>query len=67
MTREAAASAYRQAGITAPREQLDMVECHDCFTITELINYEDLGLCEPRRRRVAAALRASPRPAARCR
>jgi acetyl-CoA C-acetyltransferase len=46
VTREAAASAYRQAGITAPREQLDVVECHDCFTITELINYEDLGLCE---------------------
>jgi acetyl-CoA C-acetyltransferase len=46
VTREAAANAYRQAGITAPREQLDVVECHDCFTITELINYEDLGLCE---------------------
>jgi acetyl-CoA C-acetyltransferase len=46
VTREAAAAAYRQAGITAPREQLDVVECHDCFTITELINYEDLGLCD---------------------
>ena len=46
VTREAAASAYRQAGITAPREQLDVVECHDCFTITELVNYEDLGLCD---------------------
>ena len=45
-TREAAANAYRQAGISAPREQLDVVECHDCFTITELINYEDLGLCD---------------------
>jgi acetyl-CoA C-acetyltransferase len=22
-----------------------MVECHDCFTITEIVNYEDLGLC----------------------
>ena len=28
-----------------PREQLDLVECHDCFTVTELVNYEDLGLC----------------------
>jgi acetyl-CoA C-acetyltransferase len=44
-TREAAAIAYRQAGITTPREELDLVECHDCFTVTELVNYEDLGLC----------------------
>ena len=43
-TRQAAASAYRQAGITRPREQLDVVECHDCFTITEIVNTEDLGL-----------------------
>jgi acetyl-CoA C-acetyltransferase len=44
-TREAAAVAYRQAAITSPRDQLDLVECHDCFTVTELVNYEDLGLC----------------------
>jgi acetyl-CoA C-acetyltransferase len=44
-TREAAAVAYRQAGIVEPRRQLDVVECHDCFTVTELVNYEDLGLC----------------------
>ena len=44
-TREAAATAYRQAGITDPRRELDLVECHDCFTVTELVNYEDLGLC----------------------
>jgi acetyl-CoA C-acetyltransferase len=44
-TREAAASAYRQAGIRSPREELDLVECHDCFTVTELVNTEDLGLC----------------------
>jgi acetyl-CoA C-acetyltransferase len=25
--------------------ELDVAECHDCFTITELVNYEDLGLC----------------------
>jgi acetyl-CoA acetyltransferase len=36
--------AYEQAGITDPRAQLDVVECHDCFTITEIVNYEDLGL-----------------------
>ncbi len=44
-TREAARVAYAQAGIEQPREDLDLVECHDCFTITEIINYEDLGLC----------------------
>jgi acetyl-CoA C-acetyltransferase len=45
-TREAARVAYRQAGIENPRADLDLVECHDCFTITEIVNYEDLGLCE---------------------
>ncbi|MCW3066617.1 MAG: acetyl-CoA acetyltransferase [Solirubrobacterales bacterium] len=45
VTREAAKVAYRQAGIESPREQIDVAECHDCFTITEIINYEDLGLC----------------------
>ena len=48
-TRAAAGTAYRQAGITDPRAQLDVVECHDCFTITEIVNCEDLGLCAPRR------------------
>mgnify|MGYP003337493082 CR=1 FL=1 len=46
-TREASAVAYRQAGITNPREQLDLIECHDCFTVTELVNTEDLGVCGP--------------------
>jgi len=45
-TREAAAVAYGQAGLDRPREQVQVVECHDCFTITEILNYEDLGLCE---------------------
>jgi len=44
-TRAAAEIAYRQAGITDPRAQLDLIECHDCFTITEIVNTEDLGLC----------------------
>lgn len=43
-TREAARIAYEQAGVTDPRTQLDVVECHDCFTITEIVNTEDLGL-----------------------
>lgn len=46
-TRNAAAAAYRQAGVTDPAGQLDVVELHDCFTITEIVNYEDLGLCGP--------------------
>ena len=45
-TRQAAQSAYRQAGITDPRAELDVVECHDCFTITEIVNTEDLGLAK---------------------
>ena len=43
-TREAAKIAYAQAGVDDPRSQLDFVECHDCFTITEILNYEDLGI-----------------------
>lgn len=46
-TREAARMAYAEAGITEPIAELDVVECHDCFTITELLNVQDLGLCAP--------------------
>jgi acetyl-CoA C-acetyltransferase len=35
--------AYEMAGITNPREELDLAEVHDCFTITELLIYEDFG------------------------
>ncbi len=42
-TRRAAAEAYRRAGIKDPLGEVDLVELHDCFTITEIINYEDLG------------------------
>ncbi len=45
-TREAARLAYEQAGITDPRNELDVIECHDCFTITEIVNTEDLGVAE---------------------
>ena len=41
-----AADAYKQAGITNPREQISMAEVHDCFTPTELVLYEDLGFAE---------------------
>ena len=36
-------AAYREAGITNPRDEIDMAIVHDCFTITELIIAEDLG------------------------
>jgi acetyl-CoA C-acetyltransferase len=35
--------AYQQAGIRNPREELDIAVVHDCFTITELIIYENFG------------------------
>ena len=38
----AGVAAYREAGITNPREQISLAEVHDCFTPTELIIYEDL-------------------------
>ena len=42
-TVQAAQSAYAQAGVTA--KDIDLAEVHDCFTITEILNYEDLGFC----------------------
>lgn len=36
--------AYQEAGIKAPREELSMMEVHDCFSITELVTYEDLQI-----------------------
>jgi len=41
---EAAEQAYKMARIE-PKD-VDVAEVHDCFTITEIINYEDLGFCE---------------------
>ncbi|MEM1958202.1 MAG: acetyl-CoA acetyltransferase [Archaeoglobaceae archaeon] len=46
-TVKAAKMAYKMAGIEDPRKQLDFGIVHDCFTITELINYQDMGLCKP--------------------
>jgi acetyl-CoA C-acetyltransferase len=43
---ESAKEAYRQAGVTNPREEISMAEVHDCFTPTELVLYEDLGFSE---------------------
>jgi acetyl-CoA C-acetyltransferase len=43
-TRIAARKAYAEAGIQNPRAQLSLTEVHDCFSITELVTMEDLGL-----------------------
>jgi acetyl-CoA C-acetyltransferase len=43
-TRIAAQKAYAEAGITDPRKQLSLMEVHDCFSITELVTMEDLGV-----------------------
>ncbi len=45
-TLQASKQAYEQAGIKNPRKELDLAIVHDCFTITELLIYEDLGFCE---------------------
>jgi acetyl-CoA C-acetyltransferase len=39
-------AAYQEAGITNPREELSMMEVHDCFSITELVTMEDLHISE---------------------
>jgi len=42
--RLAGQEAYRMAGVE-PKD-LDVAEVHDCFTIAEIIAYEDLGFCD---------------------
>lgn len=36
-------TAYAEAGIRDPRKELSIAEVHDCFTIHEMVVYEDLG------------------------
>ncbi|KAA0236055.1 MAG: 3-ketoacyl-CoA thiolase [Acidimicrobiales bacterium] len=43
-TTAASQRAYEMAGI-GPGD-IDMAEVHDCFTITEILDIEDLGFCE---------------------
>ncbi len=35
--------AYEMAGIKNPREEIDVAEVHDCFSVTEMSIYEDFG------------------------
>ncbi len=45
VARQAGQQAYDMAGITA--RHIDVAEVHDCFTIAEMMAYEDLGFAEP--------------------
>ncbi len=42
---QAADEAYKMAGITA--KDVDVAEVHDCFTIAEMMAYENLGFAKP--------------------
>ena len=42
---EAAKQAYAMAGV-GPKD-IDVAEVHDCFTIAEMMAYENLGFAEP--------------------
>jgi acetyl-CoA C-acetyltransferase len=37
---------WKEAGITNPRQEISMMEAHDCFSITELVTMEDLHISE---------------------
>ncbi|MDP7355571.1 MAG: acetyl-CoA acetyltransferase, partial [Desulfobacterales bacterium] len=43
--KQAADQAYQMAGIT--QKNIDVAEVHDCFTIAELMAYENLGFAKP--------------------
>ncbi len=43
-TRRAAKKAYEMAGVGP--EDIDLAEVHDCFSIAEIVHYEELGFCK---------------------
>jgi len=45
-SRVASENAYRMAGITKPRGEIDLAELHDAFTGTEIMSYEDCLFCD---------------------
>jgi acetyl-CoA C-acetyltransferase len=45
VAQEAGEQAYKMAGVT-PKD-IDVAEVHDCFTIAELMAYENLGFAKP--------------------
>jgi acetyl-CoA C-acetyltransferase len=45
--RLSAERAFRQAGVTRPREEIDVVELYSAFSSAEAMAYPALGLCRP--------------------
>jgi len=43
-TYQAGMKAYQEAGVKDPRREIGLMEVHDCFSITELVTYEDLQI-----------------------
>jgi acetyl-CoA C-acetyltransferase len=43
-TKLAAEPAYKMAGVTP--DDIDVADTHDCFSIAEIMSYEDLGFCK---------------------
>jgi acetyl-CoA C-acetyltransferase len=42
--RIASKRAYEEAGIKKPRDEISLMEVHDCFSVTELVTMEDLHI-----------------------
>jgi acetyl-CoA C-acetyltransferase len=45
VAQEASRQAYEMAGVSS--KDIDVAEVHDCFTIAEMMAYEDLGFAKP--------------------
>ena len=45
VARQASDQAYKMAGVTP--KNIDVAEVHDCFTVSEIMAYEDLRFAEP--------------------
>lgn len=45
VAQQASGKAYKMAGVTS--KDIDVAEVHDCFTISEILAYEDLGFAKP--------------------
>ncbi|MBV9426275.1 MAG: acetyl-CoA acetyltransferase [Bradyrhizobiaceae bacterium] len=43
-TRVASTRAYQEADVRNPRDELSLIEVHDCFSVTELVTMEDLHI-----------------------
>ena len=44
---DSALQAYKMAGITNPRKELDVAEIYNPFTYVEMLHYECFGFCDP--------------------